>query len=398
MAPMQRDRVSRTVSGMALSAIKDMALRAAAVPGAVSLTWGLPSFATPAPVREAVTAALADDADAGKYTLPTGLTELRALAAADFERRGGRNLDPDHEILVTAGNMEGVKVLLRTLLDPGDEVIVTDPGFASHLGQIALCGGKPVFLRLDAERGWGLDAAALEALITPRTKALILISPHNPTGAVFGPDALDELMRIAERRNLPVLLDDPYSHYVYDDARTEGDPLVTVGRYPNLVYMFTFSKAFAMSGWRIGYIALPPDLAAQALKVHDATMICAPRVSQLAAIAALDRAGSAPGEFRQVLDGRRRLICERLDRVPELFDYVRPEGAYYVFPRIAANETDSVAFSMRLLHEAGVVVTPGVAFGPTGEGHVRMAYCVEEDVINSAFDRLEAFGAGRYSA
>ena len=153
------------------------------------------------------------------------------------------------------------------------------------------------------------------------------------------------------------------------------------------------SKVYAMSGWRIGYMALPEGLATHVLKVHDATMICAPRVSQVAAIAALSDPALPPPNFRQTLDARRQLICERLDRVPQLFSYVRPQGAYYVFPRIVGAERDSRAFSIRLLEDVDVVVTPGAAFGPSGEGHVRMAYCVDEETINGAFDRLESLVA-----
>jgi aspartate/methionine/tyrosine aminotransferase len=162
---------------------------------------------------------------------------------------------------------------------------------------------------------------------------------------------------------------------------------------PRLCYLFTFSKIYAMSGWRVGYMALPARLAPHVLKVHDAKMICAPRVSQVAAIAALADRGLPPAQFRDTLAARRALICARLDRLPQIFNYVRPEGAYYVFPRLVGPNRDSRAFAIRLLEKAGVVVTPGVAFGPGGEGHVRMAYCVGEATINGAFDRIEAFAA-----
>lgn len=387
--------VAKDVAGARLSAIKEMALRAAKIEGALSLTWGLPSFRTPEPIRAAAAAALESDPEAGKYSLPAGLPELRALAAEAFHARSGRSLDPDSQVLVTAGNMEGVKVLLRSLLDPGDEVVVTDPCFSSHLLQIGLSGGRPLFLPLREEAGWRLEPERLDRIVTPRTKALLLVTPHNPTGVVFSRDSLQALGRFAAERDLLVILDDPYSPFVYDGPGGFADPLAVPELAERLAYLFTFSKAYAMSGWRVGFMALPPGLAGEVVKVHDATLICAPRISQIAATAAFANPALPPPEFRERLAARRDLICARLDRLPELFSYVRPEGAYYVFPRILKGGADSRAFSIRLLEEAGVVVTPGSAFGPAGESHVRMAYCVEETVIHGAFDRIEAwFKAG----
>ena len=383
--------VADDVAAIGMSAIKDMAMRAAALPDALSLTWGLPSFQTPGPIRKAVAAALESDPDIGKYTLPNGLGELRALAARDFAARSGADVDPDTQVVITAGNMEGVKTLLRTILQPGDEVIVTDPCFASHILQIGLCGGRAVYLPLDEKNGWELDPGLLDGLVSARTKAILLVTPHNPTGVVFSRQSLQALGKIAERHGLLVILDDPYSPFVYGDNPDHGDPPSIASFQGRLAYLFTFSKAYAMSGWRVGYMVLPPGLATHLLKVHDATLICAPHISQVAAIAALKNNTLPPPEFRAVLDARRKLIMERIAGVPQLFDCVAPQGAYYVFPKILGPQTDSRVFSTTLLQEAGVAVTPGVAFGPSGEGHVRMAYCVDDETINGAFDRIEDF-------
>ncbi len=385
--------VTADVAAIGMSAIKDMAMRAACVPDALSLSWGLPSFQTPARIRKAVAAALESDPDIGKYTLPNGLAELRALAAKDFAARSGAEVDPDTQVVITAGNMEGVKTLLRTILAPGDEVIVTDPCFASHILQIGLCGGRAVYLPLGEKNGWELDPGLLDGLVCARTKAILLVSPHNPTGVAFSRQSLEALGKIAERHGLLVILDDPYSPFVYGDNPGYGDPASIASFEGRLAYLFTYSKAYAMSGWRVGHMILPPGLATHLLKVHDATLICAPRVSQVAAIAAMKDNALPPPEFRATLDARRKLIMERIARVPQLFDCVSPQGAYYVFPKIIGPQTDSRAFSTTLLQEAGVAVTPGVAFGPSGEGHVRMAYCVDEQTINGAFDRIEDFVA-----
>jgi aminotransferase len=383
-------RIARNVAGMRISAIKEMAMLAAGMEDVASLTWGLPSFRTPAHIRAAVARALEEDPAIGMYSLPDGLPELRRLAAQAHERATGVAVDPDANILITAGNMQGINLLLHVLLDPGDEVVITDPGFASHLQQIRLCGGTAVHWTLDEVKGWSLDVEALPSLIGERTKAIVLVTPSNPTGRIFRREELMRVGEIARERGLVVLIDDPYSHFAYENT----DLCFNLASYPefadHVAYLFTFSKCHAMSGWRLGYAVLPAALKSEALKVHDAMVICAPRVSQRAGIAALSSPPDHLAEFESALARRRDLICARLDAVDHVFEYVRPEGTYYVFPRILVPHRDSTEFALRLLHEARVTVTPGVAFGPSGEGHVRMAFCVEEEVIERAFDRIEA--------
>ena len=381
--------IAANVSAIALSAIKDMAMRSAKVEGAASLTWGVPSFATPEHIRRAVAQGMQTDADIGKYSLPDGLPALRQAVARAHLSATGCEIDPDLNVVVTAGNMEGLNALFHVLIDPGDEIILTDPGFASHFQQIRLCGGKTVFWAMDEARGWSLDLDALPGLISERTKAIVLVTPSNPTGKIFSEAELRRIGEIARARNILILLDDPYSHFTYEN----GSRYFNLASVPELsdhvAYMFTFSKTYAMSGWRMGYMVLPAFLKAEVLKVHDATMICAPRISQVAALAALTEEAVHLREFEAALARRRDLICRRLDAVPHVFDYVRPEGAYYVFPRIVAQHVDSVQFAIDLLQAARVTVTPGSAFGPSGEHHVRMAYCVGEETIERAFDRIE---------
>jgi len=381
--------LSRSVSRITISAIKEMAMRSARVPGAASLTWGLPSFRTPDHVRAAVARALESDPDVGKYALPDGLPALRSLAARHYRESTGIEVDPDANVLVTAGNMQGLNALFHTIVDPGDRVIVTDPGFASHFHQIRLCGGEPVHWAMDESRAWALDVDALPGLIDERTKAIVIVSPSNPTGNVFSEAQLRRIGEIARAAGLLLLIDDPYSNFVYENRARYFNIASIPELAGNLAYLFTFSKCHAMSGWRLGYLIVPAPLKGEVLKVHDATLICTPRISQVAGIAALSEPPTHLAQFEAVLAARRELICQRLDAVAHVFDYVKPEGAYYVFPRIRVEHRDSVEFSLRLLEEAKVAVTPGSAFGPTGEHHVRMAYCVDEDTINLAFDRIE---------
>jgi aspartate/methionine/tyrosine aminotransferase len=373
-----------------MSAIKEMSIRSAGVPGAVSLAWGLPSFRTPALIRSAVSAALEDDQEIGMYTLPGGLSALRAAAAREHQRRTGIEADPDRHVIVTAGNMEGLQVLFHAIVSPGDEVIVTDPGFVSHIAQIRFNGGVPVFWKMNEAAGWTLDADALTDLITPRTKAIVLVNPSNPTGALLSEEALRAAGAIARDHGLLIILDDPYSHFTYEN-RERFFNLAAVPEFLDTVaYFFTFSKAYAMAGWRVGYAVLPETLRAEMVKIHDLNMICTPRISQVAALAALSEEPHHLAEFERVLNRRRALICQRLDRLPHVFGYSPPQGAYYVFPHIRADHTNSVQFAHALLDAARVTVTPGSAFGPAGEHHVRMAYCVEDDAINQAFDRMDA--------
>lgn len=388
---MTDNRISGNVSGIAVSAIKEMAIRSAQIEDVASLAWGLPSFRTPKGIRRAVERQLEDDKEIGRYTLPDGLPALRALVAERHTAATGIETHADRNVMITAGNMQGLNALFHVLLDPGDEVVVTDPGFASHLQQIRLCGGKPVFWAMDEANDWRLDVESLPDLITDRTRALVLVSPSNPTGKIFPESELRRIGEIAAVRNIVILLDDPYSHFTYENRDLYFNLASIPALSGCLVYLFTFSKAYAMSGWRLGYMIAPEFLKREVMKVHDATIICTPRISQVAGIAALSMEQTHLGEFEEILARRRRLICSRLDAMPHVFDYVKPEGAYYVFPRLLVEHRNSVEFCLRLLEEAAVSLTPGSAFGPVGEGHVRMAFCGEDETIERAFDRLEQF-------
>ena len=366
-------------------------MRSAQTEGAVSLAWGLPSFRTPEYIRDWVKERLDVAEDIGKYALPDGLTELRELVVQKHYDETGVAADPDTNVMITAGNMQGLNTLFHVIIDPGDEVIVTDPGFASHFQQIKLCGGKPVYWSLNEEAGWKLDVEGLPGLINAKTKAIVIVSPSNPTGRIFGKSKLLRIGEIAKRDNLLIFIDDPYSRFTYENQDSYFNLASKNGLSDNVIYFFTFSKCYAMSGWRLGYMILPGHLKKQALKVQDASIICAPRISQVAGIGALAGEPVHLSRFQQILSQRRELICQRLDEVPHVFEYIKPQGAYYVFPKILADHQDSFEFSSRLLSEAKVTVTPGRAFGPSGEHHVRMAYCVSEDDINMAFDRIEEY-------
>ena len=389
------DIVSTNVHQTSISAIKEMAMLSARVEGAASLTWGLPSFRTPEYIRQGVKQYLDDDFDAGKYTLPDGLLELRELVVAEHRAKTGIDVDADENVMIGAGNMQCLNTLFHTMLDPGDEIILTDPCFASHIQQINLFSGTPVYWPLDESNNWSLDIDLLPDLITDKTQAIVLVSPSNPTGKIFSEDELIRVGEIARQHDILIIIDDPYSDFVYDNSDKYFNLASVEDLKQHIVYLYSFSKSYAMSGWRLSYMVMPAELKREALKVHDATMICAPRISQLAGIVALSQPSDHKQEFETILSGRRELICQRLDDIPHVFSNQKPEGAYYVFPKIIAAHTDSKQFAIDLLNDARVAVTPGSAFGPSGEHHVRLAYCVDEDTINLAFDRIEHYFKGR---
>lgn len=382
--------ISQRAAGVRMSAIKEMAMLSAQLDDVASLTWGVPSFRTPETIRQGVIEQLAEDPDIGKYALPDGLPQLRALVVKHYKASCGIEVSADEQVMIAAGNMQAMSTVLHTLINPGDEIILTDPCFSSHIQQVRLYGGQAVFWPLDENNDWALNIDLLPALITEKTRAIVIVSPSNPTGKIFSQQKLLAIAELARKHGFMVLIDDPYSHFLYEHKDKYFNLASVADLADQLVYMFSFSKAYAMSGWRLSYMIVPAWLKAQLIKIHDLNMICTPRISQVAGIIALSKEPTHITEFETKLEKRRQLICQRLDTMPHVFEYIRPEGAYYVFPRIVTEHQNAYQFCLDTLYQSKVALTPGSAFGPSGESHVRMAYCVSEEIINRAFDRLEA--------
>jgi aminotransferase len=383
-------RLSRRVKQIKISATKEMPMIAAAVGGCVSLGQGIPSFKTPEHVVDAVARALRDDASAGKYSLQPGMPALRRAAAELLRAEKNLPADAEREVAITVGGMEGLLCAMLTLIGPGDEVIVPEPFYPSHVEQILMAEGTPVFARL-RRADWSLDPAAIEAAISPRTKAIIISSPHNPTGAVW---ARADLLRVAElaiRHNIFVICDDTYDALTYDN-----EPAFSLASLPELrhllVGVFSFSKRFALTGWRVGFVWAREPLLNQMLKIHDAAAICAPTPAQIAALASLTGPQDVFQAMRTELEKRRNLICARLTGM-DRFSHVRPKGAFYVMAKADLPVADSRELAIRLIREARVITIPGGAFGPGGEGHVRLSFGGGEAEINEACDRLAAWSA-----
>ena len=380
---------SRRVRQIQVSAIKQMPLLARGMTDVVSLGQGIPFPRTPVHIRRKVVDLLENHASIGKYSLQPGMPELKTAVAEKLALRCGRKINAEQEIFISAGAMEAVFTALASVVDEGDEVILFDPGYASHIEQVLFAGGKPVFVPLDEKKGWALDAEKLKAAISSRTKAVLVCNPSNPTGKVFSPDELDIIVALALEKELVVVADETYDFLFY-----QGTKFVSLTQYNSissqLIACYSFSKEYSMTGWRAGYMYAPAELIEQALKVHDAVVICAPTISQFAALAALEgEAAGASNEVHQVLRQGFELMRQRLDRLPDLFSYVKPGGAHYFFPRYLKTSLSSMDFAKKVLMEAKVITIPGAAFGPNGEHHIRLSFAGSEEEINQAFDRLE---------
>lgn len=379
--------ISKRVSQINISAIKEMPLLASKIEGCVSLGQGIPSFPTPLHILDAVCEKMKNLQDSGKYTLGPGMPELREAIARYLSGKFSIGVDPDREICVTVGAMEALSAAVLTVVDRGDEVILPSPNYASHIEQVLLAEGVPVFVPL-SEDGWQLDVEGIRRAITPRTKAIVICSPHNPTGALFSEADLRAVADLAIRHDLVVISDETYDFLVYDGLKHFSFMSLPELK-DRLVATFSFSKKYAMTGWRVGYVYASEGILDHLMKIHDAMAICAPTVSQYAALAALEGPQDCVAEIRKALSRRCDLICERLRGMAEHFEFVKPRGAYYLMARYKKEGVDSMSFALRLLYEARVITVPGSAFGPTGEGHVRMSFGGADAAIEDACDRIE---------
>lgn len=387
--------IAKRVAQITVSAIKQMPLLASKVEGCVSLGQGIPSFATPPFIRQAVIEGLRKNDTIGKYSLQPGIPELKIEIAKRLQRTKGIPVNPETDVFVSCGAMEALAVGIATIIERGDEVLLASPNYASHVEQVLFAEGKPVFVPSIEDRGWSLDIEGFKRAITPKTKAILICCPMNPTGAVFSEQELRAIAQIALDNNLYVIADEAYDFLVYD-----GFPYFSLASIPdlqhNIIATYSFSKRYCMTGWRVGYMYASERIINQVLKVHDAFAICAPTISQYAALTALKATDGKQGEgdtfvqkLMNALDSRRQLICQRLDNLSHIFSYQKPKGAYYIFPKIMLEGINSMDMALKLLYEAKVITIPGNGFGPTGEGHIRLSYGGTEEQINRAFDRID---------
>ncbi len=383
------DFLNDRVRAMAPSGIRRFFDMLAEMTDVISLTIGEPDFDTP----EHITQAAIESLERGEthYTANGGMMELRELIAADLEQRYGISYDPRTELLITVGASEAVDASLRATLNPGDEVIYHEPCFVAYAPCIELAGGTPVAVATTDATDFRVTAAGIEAAITPRTKGIFLGYPNNPTGAVLSREELAAVADVADRHDLLVYTDEIYARLVYGAHRHTAFSSLP-GMRERTVLLGGFSKSYAMTGWRIGYVAAPAELMNGIAKVHQFGIMCAPTVAQYAAIEALRNGEAAVDAMHTEYDRRRQLMTRRLNEIG--LRCFEPEGAFYCFPNVTdATGLDDEDFAQALLADERVAVVPGRAFGPSGMGHVRACYATAYEEIVEAMDRMERFVA-----
>ena len=365
---------------------------AASMKDTISLGVGEPDFKTPYQIRDAAINSLVDGET--QYTANRGLIELRLEIAQYLSDRYQLSYDPQKEIIVTIGASEAIDLALRAMITPGDEVLVPDPSYVSYAPGVIFAGGVPVPVETRQEDDFRLKPEQLEKCITEKTKLLILPYPNNPTGAIMTKEDLEAVAEVILKHDLMVISDEIYSELVYD-GHTHVSFASVDGMYERTVTINGFSKAFAMTGWRVGYACCAEEIISVMNKIHQYAIMCAPRQGQIAAAAAL-RIGRENGyESIQVMrdsyDRRRRLMVDAFRQMGlECFE---PYGAFYAFPSIRRTGLSSEEFCARLLQEKNVAAVPGNAFGPSGEGHIRCCYATAVDKINIALERMADFVA-----
>lgn len=383
---MGKSYVSEIVKNMPDSGIKDFFDVANTLPGALSLGVGEPDFATPEHVREAAIASL-KQADT-KYTDNRGTVELRA-AAAEYLKKFDLHYDRQDEILITVGASEGIDLALRALVNPKDEVLVVEPSYVSYIPCVELCHGVPVHLNMKEENRFRLTPGELKAAIGPKTKVLLLPYPCNPTGAIMEREDLEAIREIIIQHDIFVISDEIYAELTY------GKKHVSMAALPGMrercVVLSGFSKAFAMTGWRMGMAAGPREVISAMNKIHQFTIMSAGTTSQYGALEALTsphRDGEI-ADMRKEYDRRRTMMVEGFRAMG--LTVVEPEGAFYVFPSIKKTGLTSMEFCKRLLEEQKVAVVPGDAFGACGEGYIRCSYAYSQEKIQACLTRIAKF-------
>ena len=380
-----REFVTEKVKQIKPSGIRKFFDIVSEMPDAISLGVGEPDFDTPWHIREEGIRSL----KAGKtfYTSNAGLMPLRQEISRYIEDRMQLTYDPASEIMVTVGGSEAIDIAFRTVLEPGDEVIIPEPAFVSYVPCVQLAGGVPVTIPLKAENAFRLKPRELEAAITPKTKVLLLSYPNNPTGAIMEKEDLEALLGIIEKHDLLVISDEIYSELTYNSRHVSIASLP--GMRKRCVVINGFSKSYAMTGWRLGYALAPKEIMEQMVKLHQFAIMSSPTTSQYAAVSALKNGNSDVMEMRLAYDQRRRFLLHEMERLQ--MPCFEPRGAFYIFPDISEFGMSSEEFATELLREEKVAVVPGSAFGDCGEGFIRISYAYSIEELKAALARIEAF-------
>jgi aminotransferase len=365
-----------------LSKIRIYSTLASKIPGSIDLTVGEPDFDTPEHIRQAAKNAI--DHSYTHYTATAGILELREAIAEKLRKQNSIIADPNDQVIVTVGAAEAIALATRVLLTEGDEVIVSDPAYDMYIPNIQLAGAVPVRMAL-SKPNFTVDLVKLEGLITNRTRLIILNSPNNPTGSVLGIHELQGILDIAVKRNLLVLSDEVYEALVYDSSHHVSFASLEEG-FPRCISVFSFSKTYAMTGWRIGYVTAPSEIISRMAKLHRNMVVHPSTIAQMAALTALTGPQDSVPEMAREFDKRRLFMLSTFEQLQ--IPCSRPKGAFYLFPYFGefGNRSDVVAEN--LAKQQGVVTVPGSAFGSSGEGHLRVSYSTSMNKLASAHERF----------
>ncbi|HEV7217059.1 MAG TPA: aminotransferase class I/II-fold pyridoxal phosphate-dependent enzyme [Chloroflexota bacterium] len=384
----ERQAIAQRVRAIPASGIRRYFDLVSTIPDVISLGVGEPDFSTPERVSAAAGAPIARaDFAATHYSSNYGLLSLRVALAHHLERRYGVAYDPSCELLITVGVSEALDLAARAIIDPGDEVIIPEPSYVSYIPCTVLAGGVPVMVPSFAAQQFEPDPAAIAAAITPRTKAILLGYPNNPTGAVATRETLQRIVQIAEEHDLTLISDEIYDRLVYGGEHVCLSALP--GARERTILLGGFSKAYAMTGWRVGYAAARAEILEAMMKVHQYVIMCAPSPAQMAAEEALKSAEDDVLRMVAEYDRRRHVLVDGLNRIG--LSCFEPRGAFYAFPDISSTGLSADEFAEGLLRQEHVLVVPGEAFGPAGAGHVRCCYATGLPLIEQALTRIERF-------
>lgn len=380
-----RDPLSKTIKTIEPSGIRKFFDIVSEMEDAISLGVGEPDFDTPWHIRDEGIYSL----EKGRtfYTSNAGLKELKIEISKYLDRKYGMKYNYNNEIMVTVGGSEGIDMALRAMLDPGDEVIIPQPSYVSYEPCTVLAGGKPVIVELKEENEFRLTAEELEEAITPKSKILIMPFPNNPTGAVMELNDIEAIAKVVKEHDLYVITDEIYSELTYLEKHVSIASLP--GMKERCVLINGFSKAYAMTGWRLGYVCAPKEILSQMLKIHQFAIMCAPTTSQYAAVEAMKNGDADVVQMRDQYNERRRYLLHRLKNMG--LKCFEPFGAFYIFPSIKEFGMTSDEFATELLNSKKVAVVPGTAFGKSGEGFVRISYAYSIDDLKTALGRIEEF-------
>ncbi|MEK3798360.1 aminotransferase [Peribacillus sp. FSL H8-0477] len=377
--------VSKTVASLPPSGIRKFFDLAANMEGVVSLGVGEPDFVTSWSVREAAIHSLEEGRTS--YTANAGLLELRTEIAGYMEQAFNVSYQPEHQILVTVGASEGIDLALRSIINPGEEVLVVSPCFVSYAPLVTMAGGVPKIIHTTGENQFKLTPAELEEAITPNTKAMIICSPNNPTGTQLNKEELIKIAEIIKKNDLLVIADEIYAELAYDETFTS---FASVGDMINRTILINgFSKSFAMTGWRLGFVCAPREILEAMLKLHQYTMMCAPTMAQYGALEALKHGWDDVEDMRTSYRQRRNYIVKSFNEIG--LTCHNPGGAFYAFPSIAKTGLSSQKFAEKLLLEERVAVVPGDVFGESGEGYIRCSYASSLVQLQEAVKRIARF-------